>query len=128
MIITSASKRIKNRLLNSRIHKCRHKAFITLKKNVALWHELEAYIREVYAIADPGEKFSVVALEEWANDSQHAFRNMKPRPLDKYDQNRLDEWKDDPLGNHPYRLRLILQDMVNTGHLTLGNYLVTVCW
>lgn len=88
-------------------------------------HELEKYIQEVYGFEDP--KFSIVAMEEWNNDSDHLF-HMKKEPLDPYDQKGLDRWKAYPLDHHPYRLRVILQDMVNNGHLEEGNYLISVCW
>jgi len=91
------------------------------------YHELEAYIRQVYGFDDPKEIFSIVAMEEWRNDSQHSFC-LTRESLDEWQQRNLDRWKADPLGFHQYTLREILQDMVNNDHLEEGEYLILVCW
>lgn len=95
--------------------------------NEADYKELEAHIRQVYGFEDPNEMFSIVAMEEWNNDSNYLF-HMEREPLNVWDQKKFDEWKADPLGFHQYRLRGILQDMVNNGHLKEGSYLISVCW
>ena len=89
------------------------------------YHDLEEHIRQVYGLEDPKERFSVIAMEEWRNDSQHSFC-MKKEPLDTYDQKALDRWKAAPLEFPRLSLRVILQDMVNNGYLGEGNYLITV--
>lgn len=91
------------------------------------YHELEKHIRHVYGFEDPKGLFSVVAMEEWNNDSDHLFR-MERKPLDKWERRDLDEWRARPLGFFRYRLHTILQDMVNNGYLEEGNHLIAVCW
>ena len=95
--------------------------------NKVEYHKLEAHIRQVYDFEDPKGMFSIVAIEEWTNDSDHRF-HMEKKPLSEWDQKYLDAWKANPLGFCQYTLRPILQDMVNNGHLEEGNLLVTVCW
>lgn len=101
--------------------------FKTMTIRQVEYHELEAHIRQVYGFEDPKELFSIIAMQEWRNDSQHLFC-LNRKPLDKWQQRDLDKWKADPLGFHQYRLYAILQDMVNNGHLEEGFLLVTVCW
>jgi hypothetical protein len=91
------------------------------------YSELEAHIRQVYGIDDPKQSFSIVAMEEWRNDSAHSF-SLEAESLSEYDAKALAKWKADPCGYHLYMLRPILIDMVNNGTLELGNYLITVCW
>ncbi len=99
----------------------------TMTVNIVECHELELHIRLFYAFEDPKGMFSIVAMEEWTNDSDHLY-DLKKRPLDEWEQKDLDKWKGDPLGFHPYTLRPILQDMMNNGHLEEGKLLIRVCW
>lgn len=91
------------------------------------YKELESYIRQVYSFEDPKGMFSIVAMEEWRNDSDHLF-HMKKEPLDDWEQKDLRSWKADPLGFHLYKLHVILQDMVNNARLEEGNLLIGVYW
>ena len=90
------------------------------------YSELEEYIKHIYGFEDPKGRFSVVAMEEWGNSSNYLF-HMKKKPLNKWEQSDLDSWKANPLVPQ-WMLRVILQDMVNGGHLEEGNYLIAVCW
>jgi len=101
----------------------------TEKKTVHVveYQELEEWIRQVYEFEDPKHMFSVVAMEEWNNDSEHLFP-LRKEPLDKWQQKELDDWKSEPLGYHSYKLHTILQDMTNNGRLEEGNLLVSVYW
>ena len=87
---------------------------------------LEEYIKRIYGFEDPKGMFSIVAMEEWGNGSNHLCQ-MKKKPLNKWEQSDLDGWKANPLVGQ-WVLCVILQDMVNHGHLEEGNYLVAVCW
>ena len=99
----------------------------TITVNKVEYKKLEAHIHQVYGFEDPKEMFSIVAMEEWGNDSDHLF-HMEKKLLEKWDQHHLDKWKADPLGWHTYILRVILQDMVNNGYLEEGDLLIEVCW
>lgn len=91
------------------------------------YHDLEDYVRQAYLFYDPTGCFSVVAMEEWNNDSCHLYQ-LERDPLKEWEQKELDEWKANPWGSKQYILRTILQDMVNNGYLKEGNLLVSVCW
>ena len=89
------------------------------------YSELDYFIRWIYCLGTKRE-FSIVAMEEWRNDSYHLF-SLKKKPLNECEERDLTEWKTDPFGCH-YKLRVILQDLVNNGHLEEGNLLIEVCW
>ena len=95
--------------------------------NIIDYWDVEKIIRNAYGFDDPKEAFSIVAMEEWNNDTDHLF-HLETKPLDKWQQKDLDKWKADPVGFHQYILYPILQDMVNNGHLEPGPYLIRVCW
>lgn len=84
--------------------------------------------------ASKGQEFSVVALEEWNNDSQYAFDNVKKedaaselftrwglKDIEKFIE--TGEYK--PF--HP-SVSDLLTYMVWKDFIPEGNYLITVCW
>jgi len=85
---------------------------------------LEAFIKRVYGITD--WNFSLVAMEEWHNDSEHEF-SVSREPLDKWQAQDLDDLMFNN-GSANYMLSVLFQDMCNNGHIEEGEYLVRVCW
>lgn len=71
--------------------------------------------------------YSVVADEEWNNDSDHYYSKLILETLDKYDEIRLSETYQGKTRPH-FASWILLQTLVNMGILPEGNYLIRVCW
>lgn len=83
---------------------------------------LDDFIHEVYKLSSG---FSCGAAEEWHNDTSHTFE-IKRGPLDKWDQEKVDQLK---AGEHPsYCVRAVLTDLANKGLIQEGDYLISECW
>lgn len=89
------------------------------------YNELESIVRKHYGIDH--NQYSFVATEECGNDTHHSFNVTGAAPLRDYDQETIDEIK--ATGNVPeYSNLTIMQDLVNSGVLEPGEYLVDVSW
>ena len=100
------------------------KAGRTVHITTECW-DLEELIKGVYGIFDD-RYFSIIAMEEWHNDSSHEF-SVSRGPISKWGRADLDGFMQTS-GSVNYGLYLLLQDMCNQGHIEEGEYLVRVSW
>ena len=89
------------------------------------YDEVERSIAKFYGLPENAD-VSVIAMEEWVNDSDHLFV-VSPDPLDKWERKDVQRFKANPSGAH-YVLHSLLQDMSFCGYIEPGQYLITVCW
>ena len=81
------------------------------------YHDLEDLLKKEYS-----DKYdSLIANEEWSNDSQHSF-DVLPKKLDKYAKRQIQK------GDFTYRLSDLLNDMCLRRVIEEGKYLVRICW
>lgn len=85
------------------------------------YDELDKLIKKHF-----GHQYSCVTSEEWSNDSAWTWM-FKIEPLNEWEQKDLDEFQASGRIRN-WQTYVLMQDMVNTGALPEGNYLVEACW
>ena len=84
------------------------------------YNEVEKLIKEKLNI-----EYEILAGEECSNYSAKRFV-IRKKPLDDYDSSKLEELK---AGKHPnYCTDILLQVLVNEGHLEPGTYIIDCSW
>ena len=91
-----------------------------------------AVIRVDYAdleqevLAAYGHEWSFVADEECGNDTTRAFDGIDGGEMDAYDRDKLDRFI--TTGEGQFLARLLLDDLVRTGRIAPGDYIIDVSW
>jgi hypothetical protein len=84
------------------------------------YKELERLIADTY-----GHKFSVVSDQEWSNHEAHTLKFIR-ETLHANDHVKVQEFRASGRGN--FILFPLMQDMVNSGVLDEGEYVIEISW
>ena len=83
--------------------------------------DLEQEVEAAY-----GHEWSFVADVEGSNDTAHAFDGVHGGEISDYDRDELNKFI--TTGQGQFLARLLLDDLVRTGRIAPGDYLVRVSW
>jgi len=91
------------------------------KSYVVKWTDFEAFVKKVY-----GQAYDFVSDIECGNDSAHVYNDIIQKELFIWEQENLEEFRKS--GKHTDLCMTLLQDLVNRGEISPGNYRIDVCW
>lgn len=84
------------------------------------YYDIDKLITDFY-----GREYESVDYQEWNNDESHSI-NIEKGPLDKWEQETVNNWKTN--GKGMWSIRTLLKDICNNEGIEPGEYLISVSW